>query len=562
MTTQKRAIISGDKYHFWMDDIRMKVSNRFAIAVFLLFFSTLEARAAQEWVYSVRPGDSLIEIAGAYLAKPGDWPKLQQLNQVPDPKHLAPGSRLKIPVSWLKNEAAVAEVVRVQGDVRKLTGDTTRTLTAGDKLAVGDAIATGTGGNLTLRFVDGSRLLVSQNSSLKLAQMRVYGRTGMAQTVVGLNSGNVETQVSQQHAPAAKYEIQTEALNLGVRGTDFRVGTGEAGMTHSEVLGGRVMAAGKGKPVGLDAGFGTLAIPGGAPLPPVRLLDAPDLSGVPARLERVPLRLSWKAVPGAGKYRAQIFADRSFDKLLLEGVFSAPSAKWADLPDGKYVLRVRGIDGHGLEGLNENHDFVLKARPEAPFIIGPVDGKAAYGGETVFRWAQVAGIANYRFQLSSSREFAATLFDVPAIAKAEHVLALAPGKYFWRVASITANGDQGPFSDAQGFDQRKIPESPSVAPPQMDDGQLTFRWKAEEAGQKFQIQLARGATFQTMVADTLVADPRFSLARPEAGTYFMRIKTIDGDGFAGPFGQTQQIEVPSTFPTWALILAVPLLLAL
>lgn len=60
---------------------------------------------------------------------------------------------------------------------------------------------------------------------------------------------------------------------------------------------------------------------------------------------------------------------------MLDGTFETPTAKWADLPDGRYLLRVRGTDRTGLEGLNADRAFVLKARPEPPFIISnPIAG--------------------------------------------------------------------------------------------------------------------------------------------------------------------------------------------
>jgi hypothetical protein len=540
----------------------MKISYQVVLAFFSLFLSVVEAQAAEEWIYPIKQGDTLISIANVYLPKSDDWKKLQRLNRVPEPRHLNPGTSLRIPVAWLKQEASVAEIVRVHGDAWKVVKDAALPLSSGGKLLAGDTVRTGVDSNLTLRFVDGSRLLVAQNSSLTLTRMMIYGKTGMAQTAISLHEGGVETQVTHQKTPAAKYEIESQALNLGVRGTDFRVGVDAAGLTRSEVLGGRVMAAGQGVAVRLDAGFGTLAARGKAPAPPISLPEVPNLGGLPSRLERVPLRFNWEGQPGIRKYRAQVFANRAFDTLLLDGVFQDHAAKWQDLPDGKYVLRVRGIDGNGLEGLNADHDFVLKARPEPPLIAEPQDGKRVYGTETTFRWTKPANTQNYHLQLSDTAEFTRLLFDLPNIDKIGHTLALAPGQYYWRVASVTAEGEQGPYSDAQGFIQRKVPESPVVAPPQMDDGRLTFRWKAGEAGQKFQIQLARDAAFQNVVSDTLLSDSQFSMAQPEGGTYFMRIKAIDSDGFAGAFGQVQQVEVPSSFPGWAFILIIPFLLVL
>ena len=59
--------------------------------------------------------------------------------------------------------------------------------------------------------------------------------------------------------------------------------------------------------------------------------------------------------------------------------------------------------------------------------------------------------------------------------------------------------------------------------------------------------------------DRVLDTPQTQIERPEPGLYFMRIKTIDADGFAGPFGAAQRFEVPVT-PPWWLLLLLPLAL--
>lgn len=529
--------------------------TRFIAVVMLSFLAIGEAAAESNWTYNVRSGDTLIDIANLYLERSAGWEKLQQLNKVPDPKHLQPNSKLRIPVAWLKREAAVAEVVRIQGEVQKISeaGQEIAKIEAGQQLRVGDTLKTATGSMLTLRFVDGSRVLVAENSKVTLSTLLVYGKTGMADTKLKLHEGSVETQVAPQKGAAAKYEVKAPTLNLGVRGTDFRVRVdGVSGTTRSEVLEGRVAAAGERRQVMVNAGFGTLAEAGQAPHPPKPLLHAPDLGAAPLLLERVPLRFQWQAVPGAQSYRAQVFADHSFDRMILDGVFSANAAKWVDLPDGKYVFRVRSIDSDGLEGLNADKDFTLKARPEPPFIKGPFDGSKVYGEKAIFSWADSSIAQAYHVQVSSTPDFSKPLSDESNFSAIEHTLALSPGQYYWRIASLMADGDQGPFSDVQAFTQRKIPASPAVEAPKIDDKSLSFRWKAGTDGEKYQFQFASDSEFKNLLLDSVTAESQISVPRPGAGEYFMRVKTIDADGFAGPFGQAQRIEIPAS-PWWLLL---------
>jgi hypothetical protein len=345
-----------------------------------------------------------------------------------------------------------------------------------------------------------------------------------------------------------------------VRGTDFQVRfDAPSQVSRSEVLEGQVAAQGAKSQVLVNAGFGTVSGAGGVPQAPRALLAAPALRGISQKLERVPLRFAWEPVKGAKAYRAQVFADRTLDRLLLDGVFEPSNARWQDLPDGAYVLRVRAIDDAGLEGLAALADFVLKARPEPPFTSLPAEGAKVYGDSAQFKWTLSSKAERYRLQVSDSADFKQLLLDKKDLSGNEFTQALTPGNYFWRIASIARGDDQGPFSDTLTFIQRKIPESPALEAPAIGDKELSFRWKAREPGQTFQYQLAADPEFKTVLIDKAVAEPVVVLAKPEPGVYYLRVKTIDADGFAGPFGAAQQFEIKGT-PLWHYLPLVLLLL--
>lgn len=523
--------------------------------------ASLATAAGAEWLYGVKPGDTLIGVAAAYLTNANDWPKLQTLNRVANPKRLRPGSTLRLPVALLKRQATVAEVIYAQGPITRIPkSGAPQALSLDARLQVGDTIETGAGASVSLRFVDGSRLLLTPDTRITLAEMVLFGKTGMAQTILELHRGSLDTRVAKQEKPAARYEIKSHPLNLAVRGTDFRAHINGPDQTSSgEVLEGAVEASGaRGKAVAVPAGFGTVAVPGEPPRAPQALAPAPDLSRMPGLLERLPLRFDLPEVPGVARYHAQVFADRSFDRLLLDGVFQGNAAKWADLPDGRYVLRVRAIDRNGLEGLNADREFVLKARPEPPFVNAPLGGQRSYGAEAVLRWSASTTAQSYRVQVSAKPDFSELLADAPTLDRTEHAVVLAPGQYYWRIASIASGRDQGPFSDVQGFTQHKIPESPKMEAPQVGDKGMVFRWSAGDPGSTYQLQFARDAEFAQPILDKVLTANQFQIDRPEPGTYYLRSKTIDADGFAGPFGPAQKVEVPASMWWLPLLLLAPL----
>lgn len=514
-----------------------------------------------DWLYRIAPTDTLIGLSSSYLAPPYGWRDLQRLNRVPDPLRLQPGSTLRMPVKWLRREAAVAEALHVQGEALVVRGgESPRPVQAGESLRTGDVLRTGAGASLTLRFADGSRLLARPDSEVRLERLLVLGRSGLADTRLQLERGSVDSIVVPQKGRSGGYEIRTPTVNLGVRGTEFRAQADpQQAASRVEVLAGRVAAA-SGREIKVDAGFGSVAAAGQPPQPPRRLLQPPALPAGPIRLERIPLRLSWPPVSGVAAYRAQILAEGEPERLLLDGRFTEPAARWADLPDGRYRLRVRAIDADGLEGLDASTPLVIKARPEPPFTSQPTADARVYGESAAFAWTRPAAAARYRVQIADDAEFTRLRVDDATLAEPRLQVALPPGRYHWRLASIAADGDQGPFGDAQAFTQRAIPPSPAAEPPQVADGRLVFRWQAATAGESFDVQVARDAEFKQIVREERTAQASLTLTDPPSGRYYLRVRTVDPDGFAGPYGGVQQIDVPMS--RWWMLIPPALLLLL
>jgi hypothetical protein len=509
--------------------------------------------------YRVQLGDTLIDL----LRDGADWQSVQRANNIADPKRLQPGSLIRIPAHLLREQPTVAEVVHAYGSVTvtRTSTETEIPLSSGDNLAAGDVVRTGAQSSTTLRFEGGARVLVRPDSELKVERL-AQSRAG-ASTTLRLQRGSADSVVppAQGASAPSRYEMRTPHTNLGVRGTEFRT-TAEGGATRLEVLEGRVgaRAGGGGRAESLvGAGFGAVGAAAGMTAPRA-LPAAPQLAGLPERVERMPLRLSWQSTP-ATRVRAQVMTTDEPPRLVLDGVFDSAPARWSeDIADGRYELRVRAIDSQGMEGRDTRAVFVLKARPEPPFIAAPTAGARTIDDSVRLAWTRNAAAARVRLQVADTADFAQPRIDRSDLDVAEARLALPTGTHHWRVASILASGDQGPFSDAHSFVRIEPPAAPPPAEPEKSDAGLLLRWPASgPAGTRWQVQLARDAAFTQMVSDDTVAEPQWLLRNPPSGTYFLRVKTIDGDGFAGPFGQTQQIEVPSS-PWWWLLAPVVLFL--
>jgi hypothetical protein len=522
------------------------MGRAFAMLAMAILIASQAQAAGRELELTVQGGDTLIALAERFLAKPAEWPKLQRLNRVADPKRLVPGSTLRIPVEWLRENAERMEVIAVSGTAAK--GDGTK-LAVGERLAPETSIRTGDDGFVTLRAPDGSLIALQPKSDARLASIGRYVNTDIFSTVVRMVSGRVEAVVEKLRGPS-RFEVQTDLAVAGVRGTRFRVAAdaGPRPRAQAEVLEGQVEFAGGAKvsgasAVALAAGFGSVTDDAGNPRPPTSLLPAPQITAADALQERLVTRFRFPAIAGAGNYRAQVARDQDFRAGIAEGVFTAPEIKFADLADGEYFLRARASDTLGLEGRDAVFAFRLKARPEPPLTTAPAANGKVRATSTEFTWASNPEAASYRIQISEDEVFARIVQDETVTGETFTSKAIPFGEYFWRVRSIKDTGstpDAGPWGDVRKFTLRPPPKTPE--PPEESASGLAFSWTAEP-GQTFVFQVAGDANFANMVDVRNLTEPRVTLPRPAQGTYFLRVRATDPDGFVGPFTAPQRFMV-------------------
>lgn len=499
-------------------------------------------------------GDTLIGLGKRYLVNPKAWPELAKASGLRNPNQIPTGTTVRIPLRLMHTEAVPATLVHVQGQAR--SGDLA--LQPGQSVPEGSELRTGPDGHVTVRLVDGTLLRLRPASTLRVQQSRRIRDAGGPITGTRLDQGRVEIEAAPAAAGRPGFRIDTPQGVLGVRGTEFRVqADGSGGVTRGEVLTGAVSFEGRngGPAAQVGAGFGTVIGEGGQVAAPVRLLGAPDVAGLPALQERLLVRFALPPLPGAASYRAQVAADSRFERVLADLNSATPELRFADLPDGDYVLRVRAVDARGLEGQDADHRFRLKARPEAPLPSAPVPRAVVIGSTANFAWAANAQAQHYRMRLLHTpftsaptaprtpghADFNAPLRDIQPITGLTTTLeGLAPGLYHWQLASVRAGGDQGPWGEVRSFELRPPPPEPK--PPAVGDRSISFGWEGLP-GQTFEFQLARDAEFKAPLFTRQLTAPSFELPLPGTGRFFVRLRARDPDGFLGPYTTPQYFDI-------------------
>lgn len=401
--------------------------------------------------YVTHDGDTLYAISRQYLQGADDWRQVARLNGVPAPKRLQRGITIRLPAARLRTEPLTARPVAMHGTVERAGRATAfGPLAADATLGEGDRLRTGADGFVTLELTDGTHLSLPPDSEIDLGALHRTVLTRTLSRVVDLKRGSVDSDVTHMKRPDDRFQIRSPSVVAGVRGTRFRVNYDAGGdaRTRVEVLAGTVGVgpARSPDPTLVQANFGSIAAADGQVGAPVALLDAPAIVK-PGRVQDE-VQVGFDLVPTAGAqaYRVQLASDAGFLDVLREMRVATPRARFDDVPDGSYFVRVAAIDANGLEGQVRTYGFERR-RFGLHAEAGPASGGYAFG------WmpsGAAAGVSTrYRFVLSASADLSNPIVDLPGMADTRMVIAhLPPGDYYWSVSAEQFDG--GRFYEKAG----------------------------------------------------------------------------------------------------------------
>ena len=546
-----------------------------ALALPAAFAAPATAPAASDDLlvpYTVTSHDTLIGLNRTLFAAPGVWKEVSRINHLPDSNRINPGQVLQVPGRYLHSKVVPAQLLSAFGDVR-IAG---KPAAAGATLDVGDSIRTGDASSAVVQLADGSHVKLAPDTEGRLDEQRRFQvkataaaiDDGLVAASLRLLSGTVEVFASKV-LRARPLEVSTPTAVIGVRGTVYRVrndvtpATAAASAVNAsatEVLEGKVHAqvgTAAAQSADVPAGFGAPLEAGRKPVV-LPLPPAPDLAGVPASFDHLPIRLH---IPGTLPLRVQIADDAAFDHIQLDlHVNAGDDVRVPRLADGTWHLRVRAIGPEGLEGLDAVRDFTLNARPESPFLVDPPANAKRPVGDVTLHWTHNPDAASYVVEVARDSQF------TQIALRDEHVqgetivfhpvdsdFGAADGLYWWRVVSVEAGGRRGAWGDAQALILRPTPRAPMgrVSP---DGSGIELSWGGNP-DDRAEVELAADAEFRQIVARGDFGAPGGKLGRPPAGDYYARYRFVEPDGFRTAWSGTVRIAVESNWhKAWRALL--------
>ncbi|HYD82204.1 MAG TPA: FecR domain-containing protein [Paucimonas sp.] len=165
-----------------------------------------------------------------------------------------------------------------------------------------------------------------------------------------------------------------------------------------------------------------------------------------------------------------------------------------------------------------------------------------------FTLVPVSGAAAYHVQVSTDRDAQNVIAESRSPQTTLKVDGIRDGDYFMHVSAIDQAGLEG-LVRTQAFRLQIRPESrarpaASGAPlvERSDSKTVTLRWPAQ-AGKQYRLQVSRDPDFSWLIHTKQVTAPEATLPRPDFGTYYARVQTVNADGSVNAFSPVQPFVV-------------------
>jgi hypothetical protein len=545
------------KEHFLM---RLLRQVRALITASLLIFSLSPANAS-EWVYTVVDGDNLWDFSKKYLDSVLRFDQLRKMNNIKNPKRLQPGTWLRVPMKWIRSNAVPAKLEGFDGQVQLIRADGSKIsqLKSGSLIQLGDTLRTGPRSSVAIRFADGSSLTLHSHSEVRFDHLTAHGETGMVDSRLNLIQGRMQTKVRPSVGPGSRFEIYTPSAISAVRGTHYRAAvTGNGDGSNIEVLEGKVAVGGAEKQRLVPAGFGTRIDKGKAPTPPVALLPAPVFQQIPKVVRYIEWRLQWGQVEGAVNYRIEVSRDQELAVLIWDQLTDQTVLPLPELADGRYWIRVRGVDVNGLEGKSRVASLLLDAHPQPPISLNPPDNAVIRATTAELEWTKSDAADSYMLEIAKDHGFEQIVDRVGGLQATRYLTEgiTQPGVYYWRVSAVLDN-ESGPPGVVRSWQVKPDLEAVESSIESTDE-KVTASWGQADEGQRYQVQMALDADFNSIELDEFTTESQISFDQLHGQVRYLRVRAVDIDGYTGPWGSVQYIEPPADQGIWA----VPILFVL
>jgi YVTN family beta-propeller protein len=220
--------------------------------------------------------------------------------------------------------------------------------------------------------------------------------------------------------------------------------------------------------------------------------------------------LTWNSVPGAASYRIQASSSSGFASTIFDqGGLTAAQITASGMPNSAVIYwHVNATNSLGTGGWSSIWSFTTAPPvPPAPLLLLPTNGAPGISPAPSLSWNQSSGASSYDILVSTSLNFANTIFSLGLTATSATISALSYATtYYWRVNAMNITGASG-WSITWSFTtlSLSIPDTPILVSPANGAAGIstlaTFAWATVAGAASYRLQVSNSSVFSLILID-------------------------------------------------------------
>jgi hypothetical protein len=245
--------------------------------------------------------------------------------------------------------------------------------TVGDLFQRADGIRTGRESQAQLVFLDGSDVVLYENTVAVIRQSRIDRLTNRSEVEIELSDGGVLTRLSAAARNQSEYTVNTGESTSRVRSNSFWAESQAGDRVLLSNFDGEVLVSAARSEVVLQENQGTVVVRGREPSAPIPLLQAPSVewSRPDSVIYTDNLDLLWSEVGEASFYEVDMAPTRTFDAGVRTHRSGTNRIQLSNIASGVSFVQIRAFDQNGLRGNNSQVLRLIRISTNAPPPIIP-----------------------------------------------------------------------------------------------------------------------------------------------------------------------------------------------
>ena len=293
---------------------------------------------------------------------------------------------------------------------------------------------------------------------------------------------------------------------------------------------------------------------------PLLLAPADDPAGQQVITSFSPEHFTWEPVPGAAYYEFEISLSQTFNdtKPYRATTLKTHHTPVTQMMNNQYYWRVTPFDFRDNAGEQSEIRTFTFAWNQAPQLLLPED-ELVTRFTPRFSWTAVMGASSYVLEVSSQENFSESDIEAKVTTKnTSYTLETSLGNnkdYFWRVRAVSPQKVDSPTSEVRRFRASWVEPPTLLSPPTRSINHIYpyFSWTPVAGAERYQIQIATGNGFSSLVVDKELINAT-SYTQPEwaeitfGGDYFWRVRAKDSHGNSTNWSNEQTFWFASAPP--------------